>query len=385
MFNKEDDKDAKIQELMRLLEEAQIKEQRLQEIIAKTSTNNITIKKDDNLVNDTNNNNNNNNSNHNKPSKTLLRAVPDGNAEAERKQRIVVLKRDEESKQYSGLEIHKRNFANLIKQASGDKHANVISFLGSTKAGKSTTIQALLVRNKSPLAGPMQQKHEPTTADVQLWPCTLQSEENPHSLNVFFMDFEGKNSNSIPHMLDRISWFPDEAAIRNMAVMKYFPPLAYMASTVLVYTSSLPFEDASYVANVSQFAISNLRGVASAEKPALVLLSNGCSPVLSNESPESFTSKWLAKNDTGNLLRNNYEPIVCISLPNFFYSDVYFNEETRNNEADPVGFKSYQAAVQILQDRLVEICRKKTTERWIPRVGKSVDGIITVVDCQNTR
>lgn len=217
------------------------------------------------------------------------------------------------------------------KSISNDK-VFVVSFLGDTSTGKSFLANHLLGAqtyfvNKD-------QHGSPTTANVTLFESTtaLASQENN---KCFVLDFEGENGTRMPRLLryalDYIS--PSQLAKgRRDAVAKYFPPLAYLLSDVIILMGQDDlFANSRYIERVEKFVSQAVADVQqNIRRPILILVQNQY-PGNKVMSPEEATQKFLNQNSGAQSILNFFSGIRCCILP-FMKKETTTNIDQNFNE-----------------------------------------------------
>jgi len=135
-------------------------------------------------------------------------------------------------------------------------------------------------------------------------------------------------------IMDRLRITEDEAQLqhlRKQCVEKFFPPLAYVTSNVIVYITREPLNcDASNEA-IIKFTSACCRDTAGV-RPALVLIHNFCplQHLRRGEAQEAkFTEEYLSTFDTNGLLRGAFSVVKCMTFPD---SDAYDKKKKLDGE-----------------------------------------------------
>lgn len=255
---------------------------------------------------------------------------------------------------------HARGAAHAPGCAHASSPTMVMSFLGDTEVGKSTTIRALMgdaedrpfvqrgiasssaatgmetVAAAAPSQGWMQTNS--TTFNVNLYPCRALL---PGSV-VNFLDFEGENGSEAPvmsagdggsssgggtsgymrataHVLG-ISAMAATAAsplVRAESVREFFPRLAYCSSDVVVLIGTEPFYSTRYLERALSFAKRANMGVQDVELPVLLLISNKRDADETETNIETTTRLFQSRMGADLALLDSYfSCIVCCQLPN---------------------------------------------------------------------
>ena len=221
----------------------------------------------------------------------------------------------------------------------------VTSLMGDTASGKSFLGNHLLGTNSYVFN---ENDHDDsTTANVTLF-------ESDGSLTArggnkwFVLDFEGENAMRLPFLLKYMrDYLPSTLMVddRRDAVTKYFPPLAYLISDVIIFigTDDL-FTNSRYMERIMQFTDRACGNVQQRiRKPALILVQNkyGGEKVL---TPEESTKKFYSKISRPEVLENFFSVVRCFILP-----------FKRNQTTDNVN-RYFDIQVDTLQKLLTKLC-----------------------------
>lgn len=199
-----------------------------------------------------------------------------------------------------------------------------VSCLGNTGSGKSFLLKKLLEKLES-----TDLPFSLDYSDVDGGYCTVSTTGGVHCFrkgNRLFFDVEGTGG-ILPlverirmGIKDRMRISTEEARIqqiRKECVEKYFPPLAYVTSNVVVFVTREPLNcDASSEA-ITKFTAACVKDTGGV-RPALIIVHNFC-PLnhmrLGDEAQARFTNEYLATFDAMGLLSNAFSKVMCMTFP----------------------------------------------------------------------
>jgi len=161
------------------------------------------------------------------------------------------------------LTVNWANYNSFKAQVSGSAPVMVVSFLGDTSVGKSTTIAALMASDEErPHVQRGRDQTASTTCNVNLYASAALGDR----LAVNFLDFEGESGSETPMMAGGAGGGQGTLGVRGQtarllglaagmldgvqrasplaraeAVREFFPKLAYCMSDVIVLIGTEPF------------------------------------------------------------------------------------------------------------------------------------------------
>jgi hypothetical protein len=253
------------------------------------------------------------------------------------------------------LVINWGNF-NRWKNASNSSAATmVVSFLGDTNVGKSTTIAGLMSADEErPFVQKARQQTESsssTTSNINLYPCLSLSD----GMTINFLDFEGECGSEIPLMglsavknsvsmnttlkllgsnglgensqpgqtssksgAGLVNFLPSNSPTeRADNIRDLFPKLAYCISDVVCLIGQEPFFSTRYLERAISFAKRANTNVNDVELPVLLLVSNKRNADECELDIQTSTQLFISS--MGNDLKtldSYFSCIICVYLPN---------------------------------------------------------------------
>jgi predicted acylesterase/phospholipase RssA len=103
-----------------------------------------------------------------------------------------------------------------------------------------------------------------------------------------------------------------------------FPRLAYIVSDVVIYVNTVsPQRESEYFERVLEFAEKSHRGVASADRPSLILIQNQVHKKFGPFDVNQNTSDFFKYIDQQHRLEESFRSVDFIKLPNWDHSDIY--------------------------------------------------------------
>ncbi|CAH1269489.1 PNPLA8 [Branchiostoma lanceolatum] len=238
------------------------------------------------------------------------------------KYQLVRLDPGEESGSF--LLVNQSLLAERNGSAHTDKRAPVVSFLGSSGAGKSTMVSLLLSNTLPSSEGPniaAENQLEPETDGLWFYPGT-QLSKDPKTPASIVIDTEAmgaqvprevakklRDETISPHWLHEV--LTQHAAKRKLLTECVVPPLLYLISDVLVFVHQNPTNDSSLVDTLVEIGDRAVDG-AEASKPALMIIQN---KFRASTDDMDVTKQFLRDFDHDKRLSMYYQGIRVLRMP----------------------------------------------------------------------
>jgi hypothetical protein len=263
------------------------------------------------------------------------------------KESELILAQEDEERDAMRLILHRANFRRMAQGASPTAAVPVVAMVGPTGAGKST-----LLRELRPLDGPgptpaLPGQMIPTTSNVNAFLCGestarlrvldlegddggLPLMEYCKNLDWGAADRETMTADEITSFVERIFATQDEKELqaymsrRKHLTRELLPRLCYTVADVIVYVNTVPtHRESMYLERVLEFARASEVGIASAERPAMILVHNMCQPTSGSFDVATSTKHFLTLIDRESKLKQSYASVDVVRIPMRQYGDLY--------------------------------------------------------------
>lgn len=196
--------------------------------------------------------------------------------------------------------------------ASGESRVlRAISFLGETRAGKSTLINGLLQQQMARIAAADQ--HGATTAGMRAFDWGVTDEHK-----VLLVDCEGTDAARFGAPAEAAPIAGADMEARNKAVAAQVPRLAFLASAVVVLVSPSDLSVGTYFKFTTHFARQATRGAQRADRPALVLVQNMAvskAPSPAGDDGRALAEDFFKLHDPERSMLSLFSQLRCFRLP----------------------------------------------------------------------
>eukprot|EP00058_Branchiostoma_floridae_P019500 XP_002604990.1 hypothetical protein BRAFLDRAFT_101723 [Branchiostoma floridae] len=242
------------------------------------------------------------------------------------KYQLVRLDPGEESGSF--LLVNQSLLAERSRSAHTDKRAPVVSFLGSSGAGKSTMVSLLLANSLPSIEGPniaAESQMEPETDGLWFYPG-MQLTKDPKAAASIVIDTEAisaqiprevakklRDEIISPHWLHEV--LTQHASKRKLITEGVIPPLLYLISDVVVFVHQNPTHDSSLVDTLVEIG-DRAMGGAESTKPALMIIQNKFRASTESSAEDmDVTKQFLHDFDHGKRLSKYYQGVCVLRMP----------------------------------------------------------------------